>query len=389
MGAPAELDGRGRRRATLLLALACDNRCLFCAQEGLPPHALGEDALGGRLPALRAAGFDALTFVGGEPALVPWLPRAVAAACAAGFARVGLQTNGRATSAPGALDRLSEAGLTDLHLSIHGAVARVHDYQTGVPGSFASALATLAAARRLGLPAAVTTVVTRSSFRVLGDLPRLLRSRGAAAWQLAFPADAGRAAESFDRVLPRLALAVPFVLHALEAALRLGLPAFVSGAPLCLLGPFASRALAAPAASFGPACEACAARPRCPGVPARYLARFDGDELRPRGAEGPRAAGREDDLASLFVGTGEAAPPPGGDVPPSPARAREALKSLGRVRPAPGEAPRSAPRRDGESLKALFPNLYEPAEGEGPDGTGGGNGVRDAKGVAAPPGDAG
>lgn len=368
MGIGALKAGDPVGRATLLLTLSCDSRCLFCAQDGLPHRTLDPEALAGRLDALRAAGFDGLTFVGGEPALVPWLPRAVAAARAAGFSRIGLQTNGRRTAGAGLLAELARKGLTDLHLSIHGAVARVHDYHTGVPGSFMAALATLAAARRLGLTTAVTTVVTRSGFRVLGDLPHLLRSRGAAAWHLAFPVDAGRAAEAFDRILPRLALAVPFALHALEAALRLGLPAFVSGAPLCLLGPFAGRALAAPAGSFVPACEACAARPACPGVPARYLARFDGDELRARGTAVARLTEKEKSLSALFVGTGEAAPPPVGDVPPSPAKAREVLKTLGRVQPAPGETQRSAPKRSGEALKALFPNLWEPEAGGGPDG---------------------
>ena len=94
--APRPQQGTGvGRRASLSLTLACDSLCLFCAQEGLPPRAVDRGELPAQLDALRSGGFNEVTFAGGEPALVPWLADAVTAARAAGFARVGLQTNGR------------------------------------------------------------------------------------------------------------------------------------------------------------------------------------------------------------------------------------------------------------------------------------------------------
>src|SRR5262245_44910124 len=147
-------------RATLRLTLACDNRCVFCAQTGLADGGADPSPLDARLAAL-AATAEGLSFTGGEPALDPALPEAVAAARRAGFRRVGIQTNGRRLAEPGFARDLAARGLTDVHLSLHGAEAAVHDYHTGQPGSFARLVAGIAAARAAGLVVACTTVLTR------------------------------------------------------------------------------------------------------------------------------------------------------------------------------------------------------------------------------------
>lgn len=293
------------RRATLRVTARCDNACVSCPQSGL---SLDEpEGLRDALASLRAD-HDELTLTGGEPLLHEGLDDVVRAARALGFARVGVQTNGRRLRARA--EGLARAGLTDVHVSVHGAEAGPHDYHTGVEGSFVETAAGLAAARAQGLTAVVETVLTRSNFRALAELPRWLSSRGVAAWVVDVPHAAGRALEGFDRVIPRLAMATPAALHALAAAQRLGLAAWVRGAPLCLLGPYASRALEAPARAYGEACAACPARPRCPGVDPRYLARFEGDELSAARApveagEGAGARGeREARLARMFTGAG-------------------------------------------------------------------------------------
>jgi|SRR5580692_5507958 hypothetical protein len=332
----------------LLLSRACNNRCIFCAQEGLPePPALDLEV---DLRAARAAS-DAVTFVGGEPTLSDRLLEAVTGAKALGFRSVGLQTNG-ARLDPELARALVAVGLTDIHLSIHGAEARIHDYHTGNPGSFDRAAAALGAARAAGLRVAVTTVVTRSGFRSLSALPSWLAARGVSAWMLAFARHAGRAASAADRVVPRLGLAVPHALHALEAATAAGLPALVSGVPSCLLGPFASRAMPEAPRAFGDACAGCDARPGCAGVDAEYLARFDGDELGPTDA-----VARDPDVAGLalsFAGPGELAHP----VASARASAKRSLPVLGKVQPAHAEATPGTARRTGEDLREILPGLW-------------------------------
>lgn len=165
-------------------------------------------------------------------------------------------------------------------VAVHGADAACHEYHTGVPGSFAELWRVVEAWRRRGEPVLATTLLTRSSFRVLHQLPSLLRSRGVAEWRIEVPRADG--ALPFERLMPRLALALPFALHAMGRAEQLGLPASIRGAPLCLLGPHAERALPDAPRAFASVCAECPARASCPGVDGAYLSRFGGDELRPR-----------------------------------------------------------------------------------------------------------
>jgi hypothetical protein len=344
-------------RATVVLSLACDNQCVFCGQEGLE----GEERppVERQLESARAHA-AAVTFVGGEPALDPQVCEHVRRARQLGFLSVGVQTNGRRLAERGVAQDLARAGLTDVHVSLHAADAAAHDYHTGRAGSFRELLAGFSAARAAGLAVVVTTVLTRSNFRALGELPRLLADRGAKAWQIAAATATGRAGRDFDRILPPLRLAVPFVLGALDSADALGLRAWVRGLPACLLGPFAVRALPEPPRAYAPACDACAARPSCCGLDPAYLARFGDSDLKARAEAVPVPAATAPEvatLAAMFVGQGPVAPPR--PLAAAIADKKVSLPMLGKVRPATAEVPASTPRKSGEALREILPALFE------------------------------
>ncbi len=359
-------------RGIVTLTLECPNACIFCAQRGLAPRP--ERSLEDVRAALRALRSEqqSVVLAGGEPGLLEALEEHVRAAREEGFLRVGVQTNGAGLVDVERLRGLANAGLTDVHLSVHGAVAAVHDHHTGAPLSFERALAALAAARAAGLSVAVSTVLTRSNFRVLDGLATLLVARGASAWCVSVPVVAGRAHESFDRVVPRLGLALPFALRALVAARARGLAAFISGAPLCLLGPHGGMSVVgAESRAYGAPCVECPARAACPGVDATYLERFDGDELAPRGTlVSPLADESARRQAAMFVGAGERAPLQVRVAASSPAKARRALPTLGRGQPAAAEVGRGE-RRTGEAMRALFPTLFADREPPAADLTSG------------------
>lgn len=337
------------RRVALQLDTTCDNRCEFCAQAGL---ALALPDVERALAEARALA-DEVTFVGGEPTLHDELPQWIAHARALGFAAVGVQTHARRLADAALVERLRAAGLSDAHVSIHGASARAHDYHVGVEGAFVAVKAALANLR--GVPVVATTVLTRSSMRVLAELPTFLANSGVAAWCVEVPVAAGRAATGFDRVIPRLPLALPFALHALDRAHKLGLPAAIAGAPSCLLGPFAARRPTPPRAYAEP-CEGCGARASCVGVDPLYVARWGDADLRPVAHE-IAIAPLPDALERMFVGVGlrvEHAL----ELPSSPADARRSLPVLGKVAPAHGET-RGKPQADPDALKGIFPELFD------------------------------
>jgi hypothetical protein len=309
-------------RNTARLGLDCNNRCIFCSQEGLSDS-----------PQANADG--EVTLVGGEPLLYELR------------AAKGIQTNG-SRLAERAVE-LARAGIGDVHVSLHGADAAIHDYHTGREGSYLELMAGIAAARAEGLTLVAATVLTRSNFRGLDALARLIHQKGISAWSMVIPHAAGRAEKNFDRVIPRLAMALPFALHAASLAQKLGLPVFLDGAPLCLLGPFAHLSLRGRTRSYAPVCDGCAARGDCPGVDARYLSRFEGDELSVRGA----VQLATHPLMELFVGAGELAPVA------QPEKKRH-LPIAGKVTPAVAEVSAASPKKSGEALREIFPALFEP-----------------------------
>lgn len=286
-------------RAAVRLGFDCDNECVFCAQAGLTGRV---DAVREQLAKLRED-HDEVTFIGGEPTLDSRLATLIAEARTLGYTAVGLQTNARQLASHDGVEAelfaaLVEAGLSDLQLSIHAPTADAHDYHTGRAGSFAACTELIARAQRADITVVVATVVTRSNFRELAKLPPVLKRRGVAAWLLEVARPHGRAADNFARVVPRVGMAMPWALHALEQARRNALSAWIRGAPLCALGPFAVSSLSTPGqhpsrplpADWPPPCRACPSRPHCPGIDSAYVEVFGHGELRPVDLRSPGEA---------------------------------------------------------------------------------------------------
>lgn len=205
------------------LGYACNNACVFCAQGQLRAggETLVEDP-GARLAALAPGG--AVALVGGEPTLDERLPAWIRAADERGASRIVVQTNGRrlayrsyAASLRAASPRLS------LDVSLHGSTAPMHDYHTCTPGSFGQATTGLRHARGVGIPFAVTAVITRSNFRHLAEIVRLAGALGARAVQLSPAARHGGAARAADRVLAAPELVAPHLARAAAEAAAMGL----------------------------------------------------------------------------------------------------------------------------------------------------------------------
>ncbi|MCC6527335.1 MAG: radical SAM protein [Polyangiaceae bacterium] len=213
------------------LGFVCNNRCVFCAQGSLGARAGDDpaDALAARveaaLEALRAD--EPAAFVGGEPTLHEALPRWLAEAARRGAAPLLVQTNGRRLAYLAYARSLAAASpALGLEVSLQGQSAAMHDYHTSTPGSFAQTVQGLRHARALGVPFALTTVVTRSSFRHLAELVRLARHLGARSLYLARAERHGHAAAAADRVIPNEEIVAPYLEAARDEARLLDLPLY-------------------------------------------------------------------------------------------------------------------------------------------------------------------
>jgi MoaA/NifB/PqqE/SkfB family radical SAM enzyme len=211
----------------ITVGFACNNACVFCAQGDLRrtvqvSPAAAAAAVTAAIAAVTPG--EAVAFAGGEPTLFPELTDWIRAADARGAARIVLQTNGRRLAYPAFARALREASprLT-LDVSLHGSTAPMHDWHTGTPGSFAQTVQGLRHARAERLPAGVTVVVTRSNFRHLVEIARVVHAAGAVAVHFAGVAPVGRAAREHARLVPSAELVHPHLQRAAAEAARSGL----------------------------------------------------------------------------------------------------------------------------------------------------------------------
>jgi|HubBroStandDraft_6_1064221.scaffolds.fasta_scaffold85656_4 MoaA/NifB/PqqE/SkfB family radical SAM enzyme len=206
----------------ILLGMRCNNACVFCAQGDGDARAPAEVDPAGAIAAVEPG--ESVAFQGGEPTIFAGLAAWIRAADARGAARIVVQTNGRRLAYRAYARALGEASeRLVLDVSLHGSTAPMHEYHTGVPGSFAQTVQGLRNARAEGIRAGVTTVVTRSSFRHLAEIVRVAHAAGALAIHFAPAEPSGRAATNRPRIVPEAEMVLPHLQRAVAEAQRLGL----------------------------------------------------------------------------------------------------------------------------------------------------------------------
>lgn len=300
------------RRLELHLSYECGQRCAFCSESGRmarwrrSPPTVEESARA--LVERRRAGFDHVTFTGGEPTEHPGLKVLLALARRLGY-RTYVTTNG-GRFAERAYARAVLPLVGELCLSVHGRDAAAHDASARASGSFARAMLALENVERYGMETelATNTVATRLNWDGLEDVLALLRSRPKVTRCLVSnAAPEGRAAAAYARLAVPLSewrARVPALARGFAGA---GAVLRFFGLPLCVLGGrrelsndvhFSPRATFERRASGGrpslaaiesldasrgrrkaAACASCADAPSCAGVFGRYLDAFGDAEL--------------------------------------------------------------------------------------------------------------
>jgi radical SAM protein with 4Fe4S-binding SPASM domain len=176
------------------ITLRCDLACGHCgsrAGRARPDELSTEEALG-VVAELAALGASEITLIGGEAYLRPDFP-VLARAIADSGMRCAVTTGGRAVDAARARE-MREAGVAQVSVSIDG-LARAHDVQRGLAGSFAAATRALAVLADAGVSVSVNTQLNRWSFPDLDAIYTLAHDHRAESWQVQHTVPMGRAAE--------------------------------------------------------------------------------------------------------------------------------------------------------------------------------------------------
>ena len=291
----------------VILGYDCNVACDYCTitpamrERALPTRAILRELREGR-----EAGYDRVSFTGGEPTIRKDLLGLVRAARELGYSDIKVQSNGLLFAHEPNVVRLVDAGATRIHVSIHTHDAAAYDGIVRREGSYAHMVAGLDNAVRHADHFTADVILKSDTYAKLPDAIRWLHAHGVRSVHLWFVSltDYNR-----DNVasMPRMTDVVPFMRRAFVVARELGMDVRSLHVPRCLLGDDADRAwdpgadrvrVVTPEATFElrdsklagqmhvPACEGCAYRDACPGVRPDYVGRWgDAEIARARGQE--------------------------------------------------------------------------------------------------------
>lgn len=198
--APTPSAGYVYGRAPLLVywevTRACDLACRHCRADAMAAPLPGElttpDGLA-LLGSIAAFGrpLPQLVLTGGDPLTRRDLFELVGEARRLGIG-VSLAPAATPLLTGAMLERIANAGIGTISLSLDGSDASRHDDLRGVPGCFDRTMEAAARARELGLGVQVNTLVTADTVDDLPAVYRLVRGLGIVRWSLFFLVPVGR-----------------------------------------------------------------------------------------------------------------------------------------------------------------------------------------------------
>ncbi len=215
---------------------SCNNRCTFCVQGDKRFEYADKttDEVKAMLDEGRADA-EGLVFTGGEVTIRKDLPELVRHARALGFTTIQIQTNGRMLAAMPVLERLVEAGVTEVSPALHGPTAAVHDALTRATGSFRQTVKGIRNARKLGLTVVTNSVITLDNYELLPETARLFVALDVSQYQFAFVHALGTAGQNIGKVMPRFSDVESPLKKALDIGAAAHIPCMVEAVPLCFL----------------------------------------------------------------------------------------------------------------------------------------------------------
>ena len=161
------------------LTSCCNNNCRFCLdgdnkKRGTKTIEQIKQELGEGVK----EGCTRLVLSGGEPTIHPDFLEIIRLGKELGYKKVQVITNGRMFSYKNFLKKAISNGLDEITFSIHGHNAKLHDYLTGVKGSFEQSISGLKNALNTRLIVSVDTVVNKLNIKFFPEIVEFLIKRG-------------------------------------------------------------------------------------------------------------------------------------------------------------------------------------------------------------------
>jgi cyclic pyranopterin phosphate synthase len=291
----------------IVLGYDCNLFCDYCTITAeMRQRALPAAKVAAAIRDARRAGFEAVSFTGGEPTIRPDLLPLIELARAEGFTDIKVQSNGLLLAHGPNVDRLLAAGVTRWHVSIHTHEEAAYDTLVRREGSYPLMVAALEALVARGVALTADVILKRDTVPRLPGAMRWLHARGVRSVHLWFVSLTDGNAQNLES-MPRMTDALPAMRDAFAFGREHGMEVKSLHVPRCLLAADAPHAydpgadrvrVVTPEAIFElkdsklaghryvPACDGCAFRAVCPGVRADYLARYGDAEFTAARASG-------------------------------------------------------------------------------------------------------
>ena len=284
----------------VILGYDCNLACDYCTiTPAMRERALPTEQVVREMVAARHAGYEQISFTGGEPTIRRDLIALVRHAKKLGYVDIKLQSNGLLYATAANVRTLIDAGCNDFHISIHTHDEQAYDALVRRDGAYPAMVQGLRNVVQSGERLTVDLIIKTDTIDRLGDAVRWLHAEGVTAVDLWFVSlsDGNR-----DNVasLPRMTDAVPAMREVFAFGRDHAMAIRSLHVPRCVLGDDAVHAfdpgsqqvrVVTPEATFDladsklaghvhvAACEACAYRAICPGVRPDYLEQYGDGEI--------------------------------------------------------------------------------------------------------------
>jgi radical SAM protein len=177
---------------------ACAYACVHCRADALhtpDPHELNTEESLRLINRLAEFGSPILVFTGGDPMMRRDLHELIAYATQKGL-RCSLTPTATALPTTARLEKVRDAGIRRIALSLDAPRAEIHDGFRQVQGSWQRTMDILRRAQSIGISVQVNTTVAKHNVDILEEMIPFLQEVGAVQWSLFFLVPTGRAQAS-------------------------------------------------------------------------------------------------------------------------------------------------------------------------------------------------
>lgn len=177
---------------------ACAYACVHCRADAMhvaDPNELNTEESLRLIDRLAEFGSPILIFTGGDPMMRKDLHELIAYATQKGL-RCSLTPTATALPTTERLEKVRDAGVRRIALSLDAPRAEIHDNFRQVKGSWQRTMDILRRAQSIGLSVQVNTTVAKHNVEILDEMIPFLQEVGAVQWSLFFLVPTGRAQAS-------------------------------------------------------------------------------------------------------------------------------------------------------------------------------------------------